>query len=153
MRDGGNRRRVGLALMLVGVAACGASRIDIQGEAMAPTLKNGEIAWATRTFETLARGDVVVFRYPKDESKNFLKRIVGLPGERIESHEGRIAIDGQPLDETYVIEANRSHDTWGPVTVPQGEYFVMGDNRRNSSDSRTWGLVRRDAIWGKVPLR
>jgi len=145
--------RLGLALVLVVAKGCGTLRFDIEGEAMAPTLKNGESTLATRSFDTLARGDIVGMRYPKDESKSFVKRIVGMPGDRIESNSGRILVNGQPLDEPYVAEANRSADSWGPVTVPDGQYFMMGDNRRNSSDSRTWGLVRREAIWAKVLLR
>jgi signal peptidase I len=143
----------GLALVLAIATGCGVLRVNIDGEAMAPTLKDGESALATRTFDTLARGDIVSFRYPKDESKSFLKRIVGVPGDRIESKNGSILVDGRPLVEPYVAEANRSADSWGPVTVPDGQYFMMGDNRRNSSDSRSWGLVRRDAIWAKVLLR
>lgn len=148
-----SQKWAGLALILVVAGACGSLRVDIVGEAMAPTLKNGESAMATRRIDALVRGDIVGFRYPKDESKSFVKRIVGLPGERIASSGGSIVIDGQPLAEPYVVEANRSNDTWGPITVPEGHYFMMGDNRRNSSDSRSWGLVRRDAIWAKVMLR
>ena len=142
-----------VSLALVVATGCDQSRLDINGDAMAPTLKDGEQALAKRTFDTLMRGDIVAFRYPKDESKSFVKRIVGLPGDRIESTSGAIAINGQPLDEPYVADANRSHDSWGPITVPDGQFFVLGDNRRNSSDSRTWGLVRQDAIWAKVVLR
>jgi signal peptidase I len=117
---------------------------------MAPTLKNGDSALATRSFTDLTRGDIVGFRYPKDESKSFVQRIIGQPGDRIEMKDGRVAINDRQLDEPYVAEANRSHDSWGPVTVAAGQYFLMGDNRRNSSDSRSWGLVRRDAIWAKL---
>lgn len=143
----------GLALVLVILAGCGALRVDIVGEAMAPTLKDGQRALATRTFNSLARGDIVGFRYPKDESKSFVKRIIGVPGDHIESINGSIRVNGRPLVEPYVAEVNRSVDSWGPVTVPHGQYFMMGDNRRNSSDSRSWGLVRREAIWAKVLLR
>ena len=142
-----------VSTLVVLTTGCGQSRLDINGDAMAPTLKDGERAFATRTFDTLMRGDIVAFRYPKDESKSFVKRIVGLPGDRIESTSGAIAINGQPLAESYVAEENRSRDSWGPVMVPDGHYFVLGDNRRNSSDSRSWGMVRQDAIWGKVILR
>ena len=142
-----------LGLVLVIAAGCGTLRVDIAGEAMAPTLRNGESALATRTFDQLTRGDIVAFRYPKDESKNFVKRIIGVPGDLIESSNGSIQVDGRPLVEPYVAETNRSLDTWGPVTVPDGQYFMMGDNRRNSSDSRSWGLVHREAIWAKVLLR
>ena len=136
-----------------GLAGCSTSRVNIEGDAMAPTLKNGEQAVVQRSIDRLDRGDIVTFRYPKDETKSFLKRIVGLPGETISSVDGRISIDGKPLEESYVLEPNRSHDTWGPIAIPPGEYFMMGDNRRNSSDSRSWGLVTRDAIWGKAGVR
>ena len=142
-----------LVLVLLIATGCGVSRVNIAGEAMAPTLKEGESALATRTIDTLARGDVVAFRYPKDESKSFVKRIVGLPGERLESNNGSILIDGRTLDEPYVADTNRSKDSWGPITMPDGQYFMMGDNRRNSSDSRMWGPVRREAIWAKVLIR
>jgi signal peptidase I len=92
-------------------------------------------------------------RDPKDESKSFVKRIVGLPGDEIQSTNGSILINGLPFPEPYVVEANRSVDSWGPIKVPAGQYFMMGDNRRNSSDSRFWGLVRGEAIWAKVILR
>jgi signal peptidase I len=151
-----NRRkwsRLVLAFGLFVVADCGTTRINIAGNAMAPTLKMGDKALATRTFTDLARTDVVGLRYPEDESKSFVERIIGLPGERIAMREGYVFINDKPLDEPYVLETNRSKDSWGPMTVETGNYFVMGDNRKNSSDSRSWGLVRRDAIWAKVIIQ
>ena len=150
------RRPVGIVsrvvvLALVGwPAGCGMLRVDVVGEAMAPTLKNGERALATRTFDDVNRGDIVGFKYPGDETKSFVKRVVGLSGERIESVQGKVSINGQVLSEAYVVTENQSNDTWGPTTIPDGEFFMMGDNRRNSSDSRHWGTVRRGAIWAKV---
>lgn len=117
---------------------------------MAPTFNDGDGALVSRRFETIERGDIIAFRYPKDESRNFLKRVIALPGDRIESVDGRTRVNGAPLAEPYVVEANRSADSWGPIVVEADQYFVMGDNRRNSSDSRHWGQVRRDAVWGKV---
>jgi signal peptidase I len=140
-----------VVLALVGwPAGCGMLRVDVVGEAMAPTLKNGERALATRTFDDVNRGDIVGFKYPGDETKSFVKRVVGLSGERIESVQGKVSINGQVLSEAYVVTENQSNDTWGPTTIPDGEFFMMGDNRRNSSDSRHWGTVRRGAIWAKV---
>ena len=144
---------VALALGLLVVISCGALRVDVVGESMAPTLKNGDSALATRTFTDLTRGDIVGFKYPKDESKSFVQRIIGQPGDRIEMKEGRVTVNGHSLEEPYVAEANRSQDSWGPVTIGAGQYFLMGDNRRNSSDSRSWGLVRRDAIWAKLIIQ
>ena len=139
-----------LAAALIAAAGCGALRVDIVGESMAPTLKNGDRVVATRNVTDLKQSDVVCFRYPKDEAKSFVQRIVGLPGDRIEMHDGVVTINGRRLDEPYVAESNRSRDSWGPITVAEAQYFLMGDNRRNSSDSRSWGLVRREAIWARV---
>jgi signal peptidase I len=99
---------------------------------------------------TIARGDVISFRYPKDESAIGIKRVIGLPGEAIASVEGRITINGEPLDEPYVADANRSNDAWGPVELGEDQYYVLGDNRANSSDSRAWGYLMRRQITGKL---
>jgi signal peptidase I len=131
-------------------AACGMLHVDVVGNAMAPTLRDGDRALATRAIDTLHRGDIVGFKYPRDESKSFVMRIVGLPGEQIEIREGTVAIDGRVLEEPYVIDANRSFDDLGPLRLYGDEYFVLGDNRRDSSDSRTWGPVRLNLIWAKV---
>jgi len=148
------RIRIGfavVALVLASLTSAGCNRgIRIMGEAMSPTLKNDQFVSATKLFNTIERADIVAFRYPQDESKSFVKRIVGMPGDQISSLAGRVSINGTLLDEPYVVEDNRSADSWGPILVAKDEYFMMGDNRRNSSDSRHWGLVKRDAIWGKV---
>jgi signal peptidase I len=137
------------ALALVLTVGCG--QATVAGRAMEPALHDGERVTVT-PITSLDRGDIVTFRYPPDESKHFMKRIIGLPGERVEVRDGLVTIDGRHLDEDYVLEANRSHDSWGPRTIPEREYFMLGDNRRNSSDSRHWGTVRRDLITGKVVL-
>jgi signal peptidase I len=139
-----------LVLVAIGLAGCGMFRLNVAGEAMSPTLKDGEGALATRSFDRVERGDIVGFRYPRDESKDFVKRVIGLPGERIAIVDGMVRINDEPLAEPYVIDANRSHETLAPVTLAADAYFMMGDNRRNSSDSRMWGAVRRGAIWAKV---
>jgi signal peptidase I len=142
--------RIGLLALIILSSGCVVQPVRARGNAMAPTLKDGERLFALRSFPQLERGDIVGFKYPRDESKSFVQRIVGLPGERIEMTNGTVVINGRRLEETYVIAANRSSETWGPRTVADGEYFVMGDNRKNSSDSRQWGTVRRAAIWAKI---
>ena len=111
---------------------------------------------------TIRRGDVVVFKFPKEPERDFIKRVIGLPGETLEMREKKIYINGNPLDEPYVhyLLPPRSHDQefasfdkreqYGPVTIPDGQYFVMGDNRDNSEDSRYWGYLKRDYIKGKA---
>jgi signal peptidase I len=118
---------------------------------MEPTFKDGERLIAVRNIDRLERGQIIVFRYPLDVSRSFLKRIVGLPGEEIAIRDGRVFIDGREIDEPYVSAGNRSADTRAPLAIPDGEYFVLGDNRRNSADSRHWGTVKRELVWAQVP--
>ena len=109
------------------------------------------------------RGDLVVFRFPEDPRRDFLKRVVGLPGETVAIHDKRVTIDGRPLEEPYAFhaddtvwpddpaipEGHRRRDQLPPVLVPPGAYFVLGDNRDDSSDSRDWGPVPADHVEGR----
>ena len=111
---------------------------------------------------SINRGDVIVFKYPEDPERDFIKRVIGLPGDVVEVRHKRVYIDGRPLDEPYVYylrppSAAASpfgvadlREQYGPVTVPPSEYFVMGDNRDNSQDSRYWGFLPRDLVKGKA---
>ena len=110
---------------------------------------------------TIKRGDVIVFKYPEEPSRDFIKRVIGLPGETLELRDKKVSINGQPLDEPYVHfleaasdgqEVTGSHvrEQYGPVRIPEGQYFVMGDNRDNSQDSRYWGFLPRHYIKGKA---
>jgi signal peptidase I len=111
----------------------------------------------------IRRGDVVVFKYPEDPERDFIKRVIGLSGETLEVRDKKVYIDGQPLDEPYVHylqPAGGQHeftsfdvrDRYGPVSVPEGHYFVMGDNRDNSQDSRYWGFLPKHYVKGKALL-
>ncbi len=100
-------------------------------------------------------GDVIVFEYPKDPALDYIKRVVGLPGDVIEIRNKQFLRNGKPITEVYArqMEPNvvlPTRDNFGPFTVPEGEYFVMGDNRDNSQDSRFWGTVEKPAIRGKA---
>jgi signal peptidase I len=115
---------------------------------------------------TVHRGDVVVFKFPVEPERDFIKRVIGLPGETVELRQKKVYINGSPLEEPYVhfleppagdptLHEFTSYDLrerYGPVTVPPNQYFVMGDNRDNSQDSRYWGFLPRDYIKGKALL-
>jgi signal peptidase I len=112
----------------------------------------------------IKRGDIIVFRYPLQPETDFVKRVVGLPGDTVEVRDKKVSVNGKQLDEPYVIhedpqvyplqpalpEPYRSRDQFGPYSVPAGQYFAMGDNRDRSSDSRYWGTVPRSMIKGKA---
>jgi signal peptidase I len=102
------------------------------------------------------RGDVIVFEYPEDPSKDFIKRVVGTPGDVVEGKDKKVYVNGTPYENPHEIHKEKEvipkemnpRDTFGPVTVPPDSYFVMGDNRDRSYDSRFWGFVKRDKIKG-----
>jgi signal peptidase I len=107
------------------------------------------------------RGDIVVFKYPDEPERDFIKRVIGLPGETLELRNKTVYIDGKPLEEPYVhfltpasegseVTSQDVRERYGPVTVPAGQYFVMGDNRDNSQDSRYWGFLPRSYVKGKA---
>jgi signal peptidase I len=94
------------------------------------------------------RGDVIVFEYPEDRSRDFIKRVIGVPGDTVKVEEGQVYVNGVPLNEPYVNEEHRSN--MDEKIVPPNEYFVLGDNRGNSSDSRSWGFVPEENIIGRA---
>jgi signal peptidase I len=99
------------------------------------------------------RGDIIVFKYPWDEKRDFIKRVIGLPGDEVYIKGRTVYVNGRPLDEPYAVyNDGTSHGSveYGPSTVPPDSFFMMGDNRDNSQDSRYWGFLRRDKIRGKA---
>ena len=113
--------------------------------------------------DPIRRGDILVFKYPEDPERDFIKRVVGLPGETIEMKDKKVYVNGTALDEPYVHflfpldpgspEGSEGFDlrrSYGPVTVPEGHLFMMGDNRDNSQDSRYWGFLPREYVKGKA---
>jgi signal peptidase I len=101
-------------------------------------------------FEPIERGDVIVFWYPLDRSKSFIKRVIGLPGETIELRGGHLYLDGKELPEAYIPASYLDGSSYGPMVIPADEYFVMGDHRDSSNDSRVFGPVGRPFIYGKA---
>jgi signal peptidase I len=136
--------------------------VKVEGTSMLPRLHDGERIFVNklvyyeeyRWAPKIDRGDIVVFWYPDDPSKSYIKRVIGLPGDTVEVHDGLVRVNGRDLQETYLDpHLNSGHKTWPPVYVKLNYYFVMGDNRDNSSDSRSWGLVPRKYVYGKALLR
>ena len=126
----------------------------IPSGSMKPTLKIGDIIIASKCSywnRNPVRGEIIVFRYPKDISKFFVKRIIGLPGEKVEIKNSRVYINGIMISEAYVIP--KEYCDFSMVTVPDNQYFVLGDSRADSEDSRVWGFLDEKYIVGKVSYR
>ncbi len=127
--------------------------VKVEGTSMAPLISDQERIFINKIvyrFEPISRGDVVVFWYPLDHSKSFIKRVVGLPGETVDIRQGRVYVSGERLLEPYVPPQYYDAGNFGPVRVPEGEYFVMGDHRDSSNDSRVFGTVPAGYIYGKA---
>ena len=159
------------------VRAFGFELVRVDGESMDDTLANGEIMFVTKydyastwlafpwqddkakenaaritTGGNPERFDVVICRYPGRGDTNFVKRVVGLPGDTVEIRDGYLYVNNEKQDEPYIRDEYRTGrlNSFGPYTVPEGEYFVMGDHRNNSNDSRAQGSISRDMIIGHV---
>jgi signal peptidase I len=123
---------------------------------MAPTLADQDRLIVNKLAYRLGpprRGDIVMLYYPINPDKSFVKRVIAEEGDQVRIVDGRVFRNDVPLDDSFVPPAYRSHDDWGPRVIDEGYYFVMGDHRNNSSDSRHWGLVPKKYIIGKVQLR
>jgi len=120
------------------------------GAALASVITE-EAATRDYLFRAPQRGDIIVFHPPGGIEEDFVKRVIGVPGDEVDIHDGRVHVNGQALDES--IETNPGGALTYPLTVPAGQYFVLGDNRRQSNDSRAWGFARADQIIGRVMVR
>ncbi|MFQ5812125.1 MAG: signal peptidase I [Anaerolineae bacterium] len=123
----------------------------IEGTSMEPNLHDGQYLIVNKLVYYLhppERGDVVVFHYPKNPRRDFIKRVIGLPREKVEVRGKRILINGEKIEESY--DLHTGNYAWGPRRLGEDEYFILGDNRNSSSDSHNWGPLPRDAIIGKA---
>jgi len=136
-------------LLFAGVNLISA-RIRVEGFSMEPTFHNGELVIVNKLayrFSLPQRGDVVIFHYPRNPQEEFIKRVIGLPGEQISVRNGKVFINGQELEEPYITSPpNYTLE----AIVPDGTVYVLGDNRNNSSDSHNWGSLPLDMIIGKA---
>jgi signal peptidase I len=128
----------------------------VEGMSMAPTLEDQDRLIVNKLIyrlEAPRRGDIVMLYYPVNPDKSFVKRVIAEEGDLVRISDGRVYVNDVPLQDDYVPREFRSHDEWGPNVIKDGYYFVMGDHRNNSSDSRHWGEVPKKYIIGKVQLR
>jgi signal peptidase I len=129
--------------------------VKVEGTSMMPGLTNEERIFINKYEYKLGvgsidRGDLVVFHFPRDESQSYIKRVIGLPGDEVEIDDGAVILNGRKIDEPYVPEEYRDHLSLPRDRVPAGHYFVLGDHRNSSNDSRMWGYVSRGEIYGKA---
>lgn len=126
------------------------ARIRVDGSSMEPTLHSGQLVLVNRLAYKLgepARGDIIVFYYPRDPDQEYIKRLIGLPGDHVEIRNGEVLVNGVVLNEPYIAAPPAYVGEW---VVPEGQYFVLGDNRNNSSDSHQWGMVPVEFVIGKA---
>lgn len=160
-----------LALLMFLLVRSVAQNFVVDGGSMEPTFRNGEmlivnklsyrtfdLSWLPftdkddwRPFGTPQPGDVVVFKFPQDQTRDFIKRVVAVPGQTVEVRNGKVFIDGVEQNEPYLDQAPTYN--YGPTLVPEKQIFVLGDNRNNSYDSHSWGLLDQDLLIGRAELR
>jgi signal peptidase I len=129
--------------------------VKVEGTSMMPTLDDQERIFINKFvyrfhFGKIDRGDTVVFWFPGDPTKSYIKRVIGMPGDRVEVDDGKVIVNGQALVESYVPPEFRDQSSMQARMVPEDEYFVLGDHRSSSNDSRAWGMVPRRYIYGKA---
>jgi signal peptidase I len=141
---------IGLALVIIVFLY---QPVKVEGTSMAPLLSDQERIFINKfvyRFEPIQRRDVVVFWYPLDRSKSFIKRVIALPGESVEIRQGIVYVNGHAIQEPYVPPQYEDLSDYGPIRVPKDNYFVMGDHRISSNDSRVFGPVASEYIYGRA---
>lgn len=127
--------------------------VKVEGTSMMPSLEDQERIFVNKfvyRLEAIERGDIVVFRYPRDPSKSYIKRVIGMAGDRIHIDSGQVFVNGEALDEDYVPQAYADARSYPDIVVPPNCYFVLGDHRSMSNDSRDFGPVNQSFIYGKA---
>lgn len=136
-------------LLFAGINAVSA-RIRVDGYSMEPTLQSGEFVIVNKLAYRIGsptHGDVIVFHYPRDPEQEYIKRVIGLPGDHVKIAKGQVFVNGKALQEPYIASPPAYQNDWN---VPANSLFVLGDNRNNSSDSHNWGFVPMDYVIGKA---
>lgn len=138
-------------VLFIGINSVSA-RVRVDGFSMRPTLEDGEFVLVNKMsyrFGAVQRGDIIVFHFPLNPKEELIKRVIGLPGDRVSVQNHQVYINGQMLNEPYIAQAPIYSGEW---TVLDGQLFVMGDNRNNSNDSKDWGLLPAENVVGKAIL-
>ncbi len=138
-------------VLFVGINAISA-RVRVDGFSMRPTLEDGEFVLVNKMsyrFGEVSRGDIIVFHFPLNPEEDLVKRVIGLPGDRVQVQNNQVSVNGQILNEPYIAQAPLYSGDW---TVLDGQLFVLGDNRNNSNDSKDWGLLPAGNVVGKAVL-
>ena len=136
-------------VLFIGINAVSA-RVRVDGTSMVPTLQDGEFVLVNKLsykFSEVSRGDIIVFHFPLNPDEDLIKRVIGLPGDAVKVQDGHVFVNDIMLTETYIADAPNYASEW---QVPSDNFFVLGDNRNNSSDSHSWGLLPREKIVGKA---
>jgi signal peptidase I len=127
--------------------------VKVEGTSMMPGLEDQERIFVNKfvyRWEPIQRGDIIVFRYPRDTSKSYIKRVIGIAGDQIRIENGQVYVNGEPLDEDYVPTDYADARSYGEIAVPANSCFVLGDHRSMSNDSRDFGTVNERFIYGKA---
>jgi signal peptidase I len=129
--------------------------VKVEGTSMMPSLIDQERIFINKFvyrfgISEISRGDMVVFWFPGDPTKSYIKRVIGVPGDTVEVNDGTVVVNNEPLAESYVPQEYRDHISMQRRVIPQDQFFVLGDHRSSSNDSRTWGMVPRHFIYGKA---
>lgn len=141
-----------LSIILFLVINAISARVRVDGFSMRPTLNDGEYVLVNKLAYRLGepeRGDIIVFRFPIDPTEDFIKRVIGLPGDKVVIDNGKVLVNNVPLEEPYIAAAPQYEGIWD---IPGGHLFVLGDNRNDSSDSHAWGLLPEENVIGKALL-
>ena len=141
-----------LALVLYFLIDAVLARVRVENISMEPTLQPGEFLLVNKLAYRLgevSHGDVVIFHYPLNPNEDYIKRVIGLPGDEVTVQNGLVSVNGQSLNEPYIMAPPHYNNTW---MVPENQLFVLGDNRNSSSDSHNWGFVPYENLVGKALL-
>jgi signal peptidase I len=139
---------------LIMMLSCSVSQtplpMTVAGNAMFPNLVNGDRILIISKAENIYRGEIIIFEFPRNSGHSLIKRVIALPNEKVVIRDGKVFVNDQPLEETYLDQSlNQTNDYFLQIFVPEESYFVLGDNRDNSSDSRVWGTIKKDLITAK----